>query len=69
MQVEFVFVPHQAEQVLILAPKNDMLGRSDMVLAIEISRICAGMWFHNERLWFCPREFTTLQGYTMDYQP
>ena len=33
---------------------------------IENSRSCAGKWLHNNRLWFCPREFTTLKGMTTD---
>ena len=33
---------------------------------IENSRSCEGKWLHNNRLWFCPREFTTLKGMTAD---
>jgi hypothetical protein len=35
-----------------------------MVLLIENSRSCAGKCLHTNRLWFCPREFTTLKGIT-----
>jgi len=35
------------------------------VLLIENSRSCAGKWLSKNRLWLCPREFTTLQGYSM----
>jgi len=38
-----------------------------MVFPIEKSRPCAGKWVHNNRLWFWPREFTTLQGYNIRY--
>jgi hypothetical protein len=41
----------------------DMAGNlCFIVLLIQNSRSCAGKWLYNNRLWFCPREFTTLKG-------
>jgi hypothetical protein len=39
-----------------------------MLLLIENSRSCAGKWLHNNRLWFCSWEFTTLKGINRDGQ-
>jgi hypothetical protein len=33
-----------------------------MLLLIENSRSYASKWLHDNRLWFCSREFTTLKG-------
>jgi hypothetical protein len=34
----------------------------DTVFPTQNSRSCAGEWPHNNRSWFCSREFTTLKG-------
>jgi hypothetical protein len=38
------------------------LGATEGVLPIENSRSCVGKRLHNNRLWLCSREFTTLKG-------
>jgi hypothetical protein len=43
--------------------KGQGTDKSNMVLPIEISRLCADKWLHRNRLWCYPQEFTTLQGY------
>jgi hypothetical protein len=37
-----------------------------IVLPIENSPSCTGKWLYDNRVWFCSRESTTLQGYTTD---
>jgi hypothetical protein len=34
----------------------------NIVFPTENPRSCADTWPHNNKLWFCSREFTTLKG-------